>query len=208
MMNSLRNVQDATPAGCDFAFASRLAMRVASEIGHRLGDPVLPVFERFGGGHLHVASTFGRRGDCVLVKPGPRLFAETSHWPATDVAPLNEALAEAIGHLFLHYPEARRRHGDGVVLGIPRFTQTSEQGEVRAEAAAFMIGFLMPQAKVVEAFDDELDDDAVARRFGVTLRLAQARRHAMRNHVAKALNQVPKSECHRHGRYRLSSASV
>lgn len=186
MMNSLRNVQDAIPAGYDFARASRLAMRVASEIGHRLGEPVLPLFERFGGGHLYATSTFGRQGDSVLVKPGPQLYAETAYWPATDVAALNEALAEAIGHLFLHYPGARKRHGDAVVLGIPRFSQTGEQGEARGEAVAFMIGFLMPQAKVVAAFDEGLDDEAVARRFGVTLRLAQARRHALDRYLAAA----------------------
>jgi hypothetical protein len=186
MMDSLRNVQDAAPAGYDFARASRLAMRVASGIGHRLGEPVLPLFERFGGGHLYVTSTFGRQGDCVLVKPGPQLFAETSHWPETDVADLNEALAEAIGHLFLHYPVARAVHGDDVVLGIPRFSRTREQGEVRGEATAFMIGFLMPQPATVAAFDAGLDDHSIAARFGVTLRLVQARGHALKRHLAAA----------------------
>ena len=186
MMNSLRNVQDAIPAGYDFAGASRLAMRVATETGHRLGEPVLPVFERFGGEHLYVTSTFGRRGDSVLVKPGPQLFVETAHWPAIDVAPLNEALAEGLGHLFLHYPGARKRHGETVAMGIPRISRTTEQGQVRGEAAAFMIGFLMPQSKVVAAFDEGLDDEAVARRFGVTLRLAQARRHALKRYLAAA----------------------
>lgn len=186
MMNSLRNVQDAVPAGYDFSRASRLGTHVAERIRRGIGEPMLPSFERLGGRHLHVPSTFGRHGDSVVVEPGPRIVAETACWPATDVAPLNEALAEALGHLFLHYPGARERHGDTVVLGIPRFSKTAEQGEVRAEAVAFMIGFLMPQAEVVAAFGEGLDDDAVARRFGVTSRLVQARRHALKRYLAAA----------------------
>lgn len=184
MMNSLRNVQDATPLGVNFACASRLGMRIAADLVHGRGDPVLPVFERLGGGYIQVPSTFGRKGDSVLVKPGPELYAEDAHVPALDVEPLNEVLAEAIGHLILHYPAARARHGDDVVMGVPRFSQTELQGLARGEATAFMIGFLMPQTEVVDAFDEGLDDDAVARRFGVTARLVQARRHALKRHLA------------------------
>lgn len=186
MMNSLRNVQDPIPVGFDFARASRFGMRIAGEIRHHRGGPVLPMFERLGGEHLHVPSTFGRKGDSVLVMPGPRLLAETANWPAVDVAPLNEALVEAMGHLFLHYPAARERHGDDVVLGIPRFSETEAHGAARGEAVAFMIGFLMPQTEVVEAFDEGLDDAAVAGRFGVTRRLAQARRNALKRFLAAA----------------------
>jgi hypothetical protein len=186
MMNSPRNVQDAIPLGVDFAHASRLGMRVAGELAHRRGEPVLSVFQGFGGRYLHVPSVFGRRGDSVLVKPGPELYAENAHAPALDLAPLNEALAEAIGHLFLHYPGARTRYGDGVVMGVPRFSETEDQGRARGEATAFMIGFLMPQTEVVAAFDEGLDDEAVAARFGVTSRLAGARRHALKRYLAAA----------------------
>ncbi|MDE4914505.1 hypothetical protein PQI07_27965 [Methylobacterium sp. 092160098-2] len=186
MMNSLRNVQDATPLGVDFAFASRLGMRMADELAHVRGRPVLPVFEKFGGGYIEVPSVFGRTGDCVLVKPGPGLYAEHAHSPALDVAALNEVLAEAVGHLFLHYPAARSRYGDVVAMGVPRFSRTECQGVARGEATAFMIGFLMPQAETVAAFDQGLDDDAVASRFGVTRRLVQARRHALKRYLAAA----------------------
>jgi hypothetical protein len=186
MMNSFRNVQDATPLGVDFAYASRLGVRVAGELVHRRGDPVLPVFQGLGGGYIHVSSVFGRRCACVLVKPGPELYAEHAHAPSLDVAPLNEALAETIGHLFLHYPGARKRYGDGVVMGVPRFSETEDQGRARGEATAFMIGFLMPQSEVVAAFDEGLDDEEVARRFGVTSRLVQARRHALKRYRAVA----------------------
>lgn len=186
MMDSLRNVHDAVPLEVDFACASRLGMRVAAELAHGRGDPVLPVFERLGGSYIHVPSVFGRKGDSVLVKPGPELYAEDAHAPALDVEPLNEVLAEAIGHLVLHYPAARARYGDDVVMGVPRFSQTEPQGLARGEAIAFMIGFLMPQAETVAAFDQGLNDDAVASRFGVTRRLVQARRHALKRYLAAA----------------------
>ncbi len=128
MMNSLRNVQDATPLGVDFAFASRLGMRMADELAHVRGRPVLPVFEKFGGGYIEVPSVFGRTGDCVLVKPGPGLYAEHAHSPALDVAALNEVLAEAVGTPVPALPgraveiRRRRRHGRAPLLAdrLPR----------------------------------------------------------------------------------------
>ena len=180
-----RNIQDVIPCGFGIARCQAFGRSIAEQIGYKTGSPVLKVLEGFKGEYRNVSSVFGLEGDVYLVQPGSILVAEHEAWPTLEWhAPmLNEILAEGLGHKFLHYPLVVREHGESAGMGVPRHAKTETAIQARQEAIHFMIGFLIPDTKVIEACVQGLDDEAIAARHGVTRRLVQARRKALRTRI-------------------------
>ena len=176
-----RNIQDVIPCGLGINRCQAYGRSIADQIGYKTGSPVLKVLEGFKGQYRNVASTFGLDGDVYLIEPGGVLVAEHEAWATLDWhAPvLNEILAEGLGHKFLHYPLVVEKHGETAGMGVRRHSKTGADKTARQEAIHFMIGFLAPNAGIIEACNAGLDDAAIGERFGVTQRLAAARRKAL-----------------------------
>ncbi len=173
-----RNIQDVVPCGGAIPNAFRFGESLARQLGHEHGKPVWPIFQRLRGEHVHVASTFGRGGDKYLVRPGGIIVAESEWMPEHEwhEPMLNEFLAEAIGHLFMHYPLVAKAHGENAGMAVRRYGETPHEDAAATEAVQFKIGFLIPGSRVRDACAEGLDEEAIAKRFGVTHRLAKARR--------------------------------
>lgn len=187
-----RNIQDVIPSGFSISRCQAFGRSVADQIGYKPGSPMLKVLEGFGGEYRNVASVFGRDGDVYLIQSGGGLIAEHEAWPTLEwhSPMLNEILAEGLGHKFLHYPLVVQKHGENAGMGVPRHSKTEADRTARQEAIHFMIGFLAPNAGIVDACRAGLDDEAIGQRFGVTQRLAGARRKALHAQI-HAIAHVP-----------------
>ncbi len=89
---------------------------------------------------------------------------------------LNEFLAEAIGHLFMHYPLVAKAHGENAGMAVRRYGETPHEDAAVTESGAIQDRFLIPGSRVRNACAEVSTRRPSPSDYGVTHRLAKARR--------------------------------
>lgn len=185
MIKHLRNVQNVIPLGISIPSARRHGEEFAAGIGFKPGDDLMAVFKKLGGTYEYVVSVLGRYSDSVLLMNDGTFVAEHDACETYNIERFNEFIAEAIGHRVLHHPYLVKAHIPGAHVAVPRFIGDDESMRAaRGEAIGFSLGFLLPRARIEEAFAAGKSDAEIAAQFVVTHRLIRGQRESRSKRLA------------------------
>lgn len=174
------------PLALDYSAIAALAETIAQKTGIRTLPDFSPLVQGMGGSIARVPPSRWAAPDALsLLVRGPRDFVVYLAESPSLVERL--LLATAIGQYFLHAQEGRRPSG------FPRFAKT----QTSLEGLWFGMSIVIPDAPFALAESrQELDDETVARLFGVPTALIALKRKLLDSERARqrAVRAAPASE--------------
>lgn len=168
------------PTGASRAAVSAYAEQVAGLLRLSPRAPVGPVVTGLGGRvEWRNAASYGDEVPESLVVRDHRDFTVLMGTVTTD-AHDRSVTAEALGHLFLHYPMALEA-SPGLPMRATRWVGADDVALLRArcEAIWFGMALLMPEGAFREAAASDPDEGRLARAFDVTASVAGRRKRAL-----------------------------